>query len=76
MNSGFHSQNITNDKSADSAIAALPTYDWQDEAFRTGLIQNYELSAAGGNDKTTFRVSGSYSFRKRSLPKPTSKEEP
>ncbi len=55
--------NITNDKAADSAIAALPTYDWQDEAFRTASIQNYELSAAGGNDKTTFRVSGSYSFQ-------------
>ncbi len=53
---------ITNDKAADSAIAALPTYDWQDAAFRTGLIQNYELSASGGNDKTTFRVSGSYSL--------------
>ena len=55
--------NITNDKAADSAIAALPTYDWQDEAFRTASIQNYELSASGGNDKTTFRVSGSYSFQ-------------
>ncbi len=63
MNSGFPVTDITNDKSADSAIAALPTYDWQDEAFRTASIQNYELSAAGGNDKTTFRVSGSYSFQ-------------
>jgi TonB-linked SusC/RagA family outer membrane protein len=54
---------ITSDKAADSAIAALPTYDWQDEAFRTANIQNYEMSAAGGNDKTTFRVSGSYSFQ-------------
>lgn len=49
-----------NDKSADSAIAALQTYDWQDAAFRTGNIKNYELSASGGNDRTTFRVSGSY----------------
>jgi len=48
------------DKGADSAIAALPTYDWQDEAFRTASIKNYELSASGGNDKTTFRVSASY----------------
>jgi TonB-linked SusC/RagA family outer membrane protein len=52
-----------NDKQADSAIAALPTYDWQDEAFRTASIQNYELSASGGNDRTTFRISGSYSFQ-------------
>ncbi|MEZ4902899.1 MAG: TonB-dependent receptor [Spirosomataceae bacterium] len=42
------------------AIAALPTYDWQKEAFKTGRSQNYELSASGGNDKTTFYWSGSY----------------
>ncbi len=48
------------DKGADSAAALLPTYDWQDEAFRTATIQNYEFSASGGNDKTTFRVSASY----------------
>jgi TonB-dependent starch-binding outer membrane protein SusC len=48
------------DKQADSAIAALQTYDWQDAAFRTGSIKNYELSASGGNDRTTFRVSASY----------------
>jgi TonB-linked SusC/RagA family outer membrane protein len=43
---------------ADSAIAALKTYDWQDAAFRTGNIKTYELAATGGNDKTTFRLSG------------------
>jgi len=42
---------------ADSAAAALVTYDYQDEAFRTGAIKNYELSASGGNEKTTFRIS-------------------
>lgn len=41
-------------------IAALPTYDWQDEVFRKGTVQNYELSARGGNEKTTFYLSGSY----------------
>ncbi len=51
------------DKQADSAITALPTYDWQDAAFRTAQIRNYELAASGGNDRTTFRVSGSYSFQ-------------
>ncbi|MDQ6610345.1 MAG: TonB-dependent receptor plug domain-containing protein, partial [Bacteroidota bacterium] len=48
------------DKSADSAIAALSTYDWQNEVFRNAPIQNVELSASGGNDRTTFRISGSY----------------
>lgn len=55
--------NITTDKAADDAIAALPTYDWQDAAFRSGAIQNYEFSAAGGNDKTTFRISSSYNLQ-------------
>lgn len=41
-------------------IAALPTYDWQRAAYRQGSINNVELSARGGNDKTTFALSGSY----------------
>jgi TonB-dependent starch-binding outer membrane protein SusC len=48
------------EKSVDSIIANLPTYDWQDAAFRNGLIQNYEIGASGGNDKTTFRIAASY----------------
>ncbi|MEY3432764.1 MAG: hypothetical protein RL131_700, partial [Bacteroidota bacterium] len=55
--------NITTDKAADDAAAALPTYDWQDAAFRSGAIQNYELNASGGNDRTTFRISGSYNLQ-------------
>jgi TonB-dependent starch-binding outer membrane protein SusC len=45
------------DAQADSAAAALKTYDWQDAAMRTGDIKTYELSASGGNEKTTFRLS-------------------
>ncbi|MXV15392.1 SusC/RagA family TonB-linked outer membrane protein [Hufsiella ginkgonis] len=44
----------------DADIAALPSYNWQDEAFRTGVVSNYELSTSGGNDKTTFFLSSSY----------------
>ncbi|MEY4627888.1 MAG: hypothetical protein RLZZ595_214 [Bacteroidota bacterium] len=55
--------NITTDKAADDAAAALPTYDWQDAAFRSGAIQNYEMNASGGNDRTTFRISGSYNLQ-------------
>ncbi|HYF32854.1 MAG TPA: TonB-dependent receptor [Chitinophagaceae bacterium] len=51
------------DKQLDSIIAGLPTYDWQDAAFQNGLIQNYELSASGGNDRTTFRLSASYNLQ-------------
>ncbi len=41
-------------------IAALPTYDWQRAAYKQGGVQNIELSANGGSDKTTFYISGSY----------------
>lgn len=41
-------------------IAALPTYDWQRASYRQGAINNIELSARGGDDKTTFALSGSY----------------
>ncbi len=39
---------------------SVPTYDWQKEAWRTGQLQNYEMSASGGNDKNTYNISGSY----------------
>lgn len=44
----------------DSAARALTTTDWQDFAFRNGNIASYELSASGGNDRNTFRVSLSH----------------
>jgi TonB-linked SusC/RagA family outer membrane protein len=44
----------------DGAVAALPSYDWQQEAFKTGRSNSVELSASGGSDKTTFYFSGSY----------------
>ncbi len=36
------------------------SYDWQDAAFKTGVMSNTELSATGGSEKTTFYISGSY----------------
>ena len=34
--------------------------NWQDEIFRTGVTQQYSLSARGGNDKTRFFTLGRY----------------
>lgn len=34
--------------------------DWQDKIFRVAPIQNYQMSVSGGDDKTTYAVSGSY----------------
>lgn len=49
----IYSQEEINNPSVDT--------DWLDEVFRTGAVMNYELSAAGGNEKTTFYISGNYS---------------
>jgi len=34
--------------------------DWQEEIFRTAPIQNYQLSFSGGDEKTTYAISGGY----------------
>ncbi|MCC5929927.1 MAG: TonB-dependent receptor [Cyclobacteriaceae bacterium] len=34
--------------------------DWQDAIFRTGAIQNHQLSVSGGNDAVNYYVSGAY----------------
>ncbi|RYZ53362.1 MAG: SusC/RagA family TonB-linked outer membrane protein, partial [Sphingobacteriales bacterium] len=34
--------------------------DWQDIIFRTAKIQNAQVSASGGNEKTQFSVSGNF----------------
>lgn len=35
--------------------------DWQDEVYRTGISQNYNLAFSGGDDKTVYRASLSHS---------------
>ena len=45
----------------------LPTYDWQREVMGTGRLQNYELSISGGDEKTTFFLSGSYNYQESSF---------
>jgi len=34
--------------------------DWQDAIFRVAPMQNYQLTASGGNDKSRFLISGGY----------------
>lgn len=34
--------------------------DWQDQVLRKGILQQYQLSARGGNDFTKYYISGSY----------------
>jgi len=44
----------------DAAINALPTVDWQDALFRTGMRRRVDISAQGGARNVTFRVAGGY----------------
>lgn len=34
--------------------------DWQEQVFRTGLIQNYHLAVDGGSEKASYSMSGSW----------------
>ncbi|HYG40924.1 MAG TPA: TonB-dependent receptor [Cytophagales bacterium] len=34
--------------------------DWVEEVLRTGIFEQYQLSATGGGDKTSFYISGNY----------------
>jgi len=38
----------------------LPTYDWQDIVFQQAITENYDISFSGGNDVSTFMISGSF----------------
>jgi TonB-dependent starch-binding outer membrane protein SusC len=51
---------IYSQKQVDSAISTLPNTDWQSAVLQTGINRGADLSISGGNDKTTFYLSGSY----------------
>ncbi|MBD1434709.1 TonB-dependent receptor [Sphingobacterium sp. DN00404] len=42
----------------------LHIIDWQDEAYRNGLVQNYQLGASGGTEFVNYYVSGNYMDQK------------
>jgi TonB-linked SusC/RagA family outer membrane protein len=45
---------------ADSFVAATGGSDWINETLRRGTLQQANLSASGGNEKTTFYLGGTY----------------
>ena len=45
---------------ADLTALRLIDTDWEDVLYRTGKTANHTVSASGGNEKTTFFLSGSY----------------
>ena len=42
------------------SVAQMPDNDWQKLLFRNALIQNYDLSFSGGDEKTQYLFSASY----------------
>ncbi|MDF2157317.1 TonB-dependent receptor [Algoriphagus sp. CAU 1675] len=38
----------------------LQSYDWVDELYRNGRLSIYDLSVSGGDEKTSFYISGAY----------------
>lgn len=44
-----------------------PTYDRLGDIFRTGALQNYDLSVSGGNQQTRFYIGGGYTSQQATL---------
>src|SRR5680860_418890 len=43
-----------------SQFRGQPFVDWQDLIFKTGFVQNHNVSVSGGNEKATYYISGGY----------------
>ncbi len=43
-----------------SQFRGQPFVDWQNLIFRTGFVQNHNVSVSGGNEKATYFISGGY----------------
>jgi TonB-linked SusC/RagA family outer membrane protein len=56
----FNAGLIKDDRWAMPGHPGLVFIDWQDEMFRTGAVQDYQLSASGGNEFVKYYVSGDY----------------
>ncbi|MCG2461660.1 TonB-dependent receptor [Flavobacteriaceae bacterium F89] len=41
-------------------FSGQPFVDWQDAVFRTGFVQNHNVSVSGGSEKANYFISGGY----------------
>jgi len=57
---GFDFNRIYDERWYQPGHPGLRFVDWQDELFRKGLVQSYQLAASGGTDRITYRISGDY----------------
>ena len=51
---------MIDDRWLDPNHTGLQLIDWQDEMFRRGITNNYELSATGGNENVNYFINGGY----------------
>ncbi|MFN8356600.1 MAG: TonB-dependent receptor [Spirosomataceae bacterium] len=51
---------MTDDRWTQPGHPGLNYFDWQDLAFRKGMVQNHQISASGGNEKARYYISGNY----------------
>ncbi|GAA0557024.1 SusC/RagA family TonB-linked outer membrane protein [Chitinophaga japonensis] len=57
---GFDFTRIYDERWYQPGHPGLRFVNWQDELFRKGLVQSYQLAASGGTDRITYRISGDY----------------
>lgn len=57
---GFNRNYMYDDRWFMEGHPGLTLVDWQDELFRKGMVQNYQLTASGANDFIKYFVSGDY----------------
>lgn len=63
----YHEMEVLSSKRANQYIANKPevyqqdtTFDYQDMVFRKAIMQSYDISVSGGNEKSTFYMGAAY----------------
>ncbi|CAM3923190.1 TonB-linked outer membrane protein, SusC/RagA family [Pedobacter westerhofensis] len=56
----FNVTYMLDDRWTQPGYGGLNVVDWQDEIFRTGITQNYQLGASGATETVNYYVSGNY----------------
>ncbi len=56
----YLSKDIQDAHTYDANAGELDLLDWQDYAFRAGLVQSYDLNVSGGTDNLSYMISGGY----------------
>lgn len=59
-NGTFNADYIPDARWSQPGYPGLQFVDWQDEISRKGIMQNYQVSAAGGNEAVKYFISGNY----------------